>query len=104
MVGNLTSHLTVVEKQVTDVDKRTTAICCMVTQFEDELRRMFGKRCPTEMVIVTRLYHGVLEDVLDIICRKPTCVDVFRGYRIPKPGDYRGIVSIILRIVFSISD
>ena len=102
MIANITSRLDVVEHQITNLDKRMSAICCMVNDIEKDIKNLFNPICPNEGEVVRRLYRAVLEDVLELICRSPKCVDTFRGYKIPKAVEGTGIIAVILRIVFSL--
>lgn len=102
LVLNITGRLLVIETKIIDLDKKTTAICCVVRDIENDIRDIFHPKCPEENTLVLRLYRAVLEDVIELICRKPTCVDIFKGYKIPKAQDYKSIISILLRIVFSL--
>lgn len=102
MISNVTSYLTVVESQMKDLDQKTNAVCCMVHEIEMAISKTLGPICPNEAIMVNRLYKAVVEDVVELICRQPKCKDVFKGYNIKKSNDFGGIISILLKIVFSL--
>lgn len=104
MIANATSRLSVIQDQMKDPDLKTSALCCMVQDIESEMRRLLNPICASEVGTLVKLYRGVLEDAIEIICRNPKCNNVFRGYTIPpiKEADASGLISYILRIVFSL--
>lgn len=104
LIANVNNRLSVIELQMKDLDHKTNAICCVVKDFEQELRALVKSICPVEGEMVLRLYKAVLDDVFNLICRNPKCKDVFKGYKMPKPSlyQYGGIVEIVLRIIFSL--
>lgn len=102
LIANATSRFDVVELQIKDLDEKTTALCCMVNEVENEIRLMLDKRCPNETHVVVGLYRAVLEDVIELVCRNPKCKDIFKNYTIRKPNKHQGIIAVLLRIVFSL--
>lgn len=106
MIANATSRLSVIENQITNLDQKTNAICCMVGEIEGEMKRNLYPICPTEAQFIIKMYRSVLEDVTQMICRTPKCTDWTKGYKIPpiKPSEFDGIISSLLRIVFSLSN
>lgn len=102
VIANITSKLEVVEKQMQDLDQKTTGVCCMVYEIEANIRASLGPLCPDEATVFIRMYRTVVEDVVDLICRNPKCKDTFKGYT-AYPTKYRtGIIAILLRILFSL--
>lgn len=85
-----------------DPDVKINSVCCMVKEIENEIKLLLNPICPNETALIVRLYRGVLEDVIELICRSPKCVDIFRGYKHHRADDFNGIVSILLKIVFSL--
>lgn len=104
LIANVTSRLSVIENRVNDLNEKTTSICCMIGEIENNIRILLGPLCPTESLIIIRLYRSVIEDVNELICRSPKCEGLLRGYKIPKTNNISGIISIMLRIVFSLGD
>lgn len=102
LIYNATDRLTVVHKQMQDLDQRMSGVCCMVHEIENNIRVLFLPKCPTETITIIQLYRAVLEDVLELICRSPKCKDIFRGYTIHKNAKSGGIVSALLAIIFSL--
>lgn len=101
-IKNNTEKLSVIEKQMKDPDVKTNNLCCMVYVIENSIRDIFNQKCPGETDTVVNIYRAVLQDVMDLICRQPKCVDIFKGYKIVKQTKRDGIISILLRIVFTL--
>lgn len=101
-MANVTGRLNVVETQMPDTTKKISSLCCMVNDIEKEIKDILNPHCPEEAKLITRLYRGVLDDAIDIICRNPKCNDYLKGYKITTNTDFSGIISVMLRIVFSL--
>lgn len=104
MMANITGHLLTIDGQFRNVDSKTNAVCCMVHSIEADIKQLYSARCPNEGALIIRMYRAVLEDVIELICRTPKCNDIFKGYKIPKTKQFDGIISILLRIVFSLGE
>lgn len=107
VIASIVTRFQVIEAQITDPIKRRNAVCCTITAMENELRTLFDQICPgSEADTMVRLYKSVLEDVVNLICQSPKCVDVFKGYNVPKTltdknGEY---IAILVRLIFSLTD
>lgn len=98
---NVTGRLNVIELQVPD-EKKINALCCIVRDIETEITTILTPFCADEAKFVVRLYRTVLEDVLELICRSPKCNGYLSGYKAPKAKSFSGLISTLLRIVFSL--
>lgn len=103
-MSNVTGRLSAIELQTREGEKKINGVCCMVRDIEVEIRLILDPVCPTEGGLISRLYRAVLEDVIEIICRRPKCDDFLSGYRITNNPDFGGLISILLRIVFSLDN
>lgn len=105
LIANVTSRLSVIELQMSDLDVKTNAVCCMVHSIEKEIKILLDPICKEESATVIKLYRAVLEDVIELICRSPKCNDIFKGYKMVKQNPNAepvGIIAVLLRIVFSL--
>lgn len=101
-MSNVTGRLSAVELQTQGGDKKVNAVCCMVNDIDFEIKQMLNPLCPSEGELVSRLYRAILEDVVEIVCRNPKCNNYLKGYKITKYPDFGALISILLRIVFSL--
>lgn len=102
IIKNSNNKLSVIEDQMLDLDKKTTGVCCMITEVEKDIKNAFVPKCPEEASYIVTLYRTVLQDVLELICRAPKCNDVFKGYTIPKNVNNGSIIAYLVRIIFSL--
>lgn len=103
LISNATSHLDLIEKQMTDLDQKTKTVCCMVGDIETAIRLNLGSVCKSEHEVVVRIYRAVLEDVTELICRRPKCSPtMFRGYKLDTNAHFDAIIPTLLRIIFSL--
>lgn len=84
-----------------DPDQKTMAVCCLVYEVENLIKVNLAKH-PNELKVVISIYRAILEDVMELVCRAPKCNDIFRGYKFPKTLPGRGLIDIILSIMFSL--
>lgn len=103
LMSNVMGRLIVIQEKFTDLDQKMSGVCCMVHSIEAEIKDLLQTRCPTEGQFVIRLYRGVLDDVIQLICLKPKCNDILKGYKIVKSDKYESIIASLLMIVFSLS-
>ena len=89
------------EMQSKTPEKKINGICCMVGDIEQEIKDILDPFCPTEARFVQRLFRGMVDNAVDIICRQPKCNDYLKGYNISKGSQFDGLIATILRIVFS---
>lgn len=74
----------------------------MFDDIQKEVNQILKPFCPNEAAFVTRLIKSVLEDALEIVCINPKCNDPFKGYKVTKAKDFKGFISMMLNIVFSL--
>lgn len=101
-MNNVTSRLLAIETQTTDATKMINALCCIVRDIESEIKAILSPLCYQESQMVVRLYRSVLEDVIELICRNPKCDGYLKPYKVKVTSDFNGMISILLRIVFSL--
>lgn len=102
IMNNATSRLNVVEVQVKDLDEKTNGLCCMIDEIENEMKLVLSKVCPSEANVVVALYRAISEDIVDLVCRKPKCRDIFKGYTIKRADRNQSIIAVLLKIIFSL--
>lgn len=104
LTANVTDHLYVVADQMKETSKKTTGFCCMLGEVEKQVNQTFGHICPEEIKLETELYRGITEEVVELLCNKPKCNDIFNGYTITKrdnPND--GLIKVLMMIFFSLN-
>lgn len=103
-MSNITSHLHVIEKDITDFDAKINAVCCMVNDLEPNIERPMQPLCPQETKLIVRVIRTVLEDALNIVCSKPKCNGIFKNYKVVQfeTDRFGGFIATILRIVFTL--
>jgi len=100
-MGSVTARLKAIETQQPVPEKRINALCCMIGDIEREIQSNLAD-CPAEAKMVHRLYRGVIDNTVDIVCRQPKCNNYLKEYKIIKAPDFDGMIAILLRIVFSL--
>lgn len=108
LMAHVTNKAVVVERQMTDVKRKMTGVCCSVSQLQKDMDSLVQGICPDNKDFILGLYNGVVDDVVKLVCRNVKCEHAFDGYKIPKvvlnpDGTVQsGLLSSVLRIVFSL--
>lgn len=103
-MASATGRLSAIELQTKEPEKKLNAVCCMTRDMEIELKALLDPFCPAESALINRLYKGILGDAIDLACHNPKCNNYMKDYKVTKSQNSDGIISIILRIVFSLSN
>ena len=103
MIATITSRLYLIEQQMIDTVKRTTALCCMTQELEKIFGDFLHPRCHEEANSLQVLYRGLMAETLDIVCRNPKCKDIFKGYKVKQVTNVGGVISLFLKIVFGLT-
>lgn len=103
-MSGVTARLEAVDKQQPSAEKKINSVCCMIRDIEKEIKDTLDPFCSNEAKFIQRLFRGVVDNAVEIVCRQPKCNDYLKGLKVTKKEDFQGIISIILRIVFSLDN